>query len=227
MLNTSSAEKLAAILDQFSIPMFAVERASDTSDFALVCINRAHAEATGLASEGSQGVALRDLLSPKQANNVAGRYAECARTQSPLRYLETLTLPAGVQQWDTTIQPVRLASGADRVIGTAIQIAGDSRSEGTQITFDNIRYFSALADMQLQNLLSMFDAAREQGLFSNDSASRVSRLCGVCRSVQRSVEDIRQTVRLATPATSRTKSDLDSAGGSTLRALNESTAAEG
>ncbi|GFE49286.1 hypothetical protein So717_10390 [Roseobacter cerasinus] len=226
MLNTSSAEKLAAILDQFSIPMFAAERASHKSDFQIVCINRAHAEATGVKAEAARGATLRDMLPPRQADVVLGRYAECARTQSPLRYLETLTLPDGVQQWDTTIQPVRLASGGDRVIGTAIQIIGDSSSKGTQMTYDNIRYFSAMADMQLQNLLSMFDAARDQGLFSDDSVSRVSRLCSVCRSVQRSVEDIRETVRQAAPAASTAQTDLDTIGGNTLRALNDTAAAE-
>lgn len=226
MLNTTSAEKLAAILDQFSIPMFAAERASDKSDFEIICINRAHAEATGFEPATACGTSLRDLLPPPQADIVIGRYTECARTQRPLRYLETLALPGGVQQWDTTIQPVRLPSGGDRVIGTAIQIAVEAQSEGTQMTFDNIRYFSALADMQLQNLLGMFDAAREQGLFSDDSASRVSRLCCVCRSVQRSVEDIRETVRRATPDLSAEQGDPTPTGGSTLRALNESTGAE-
>lgn len=226
MLNTTSAEKLAAILDQFSVPMFAAERASHKGDFYIVCINRAHAEATGVKAEAARGVCPRDILPPRQADVVLSRYAECTRTQSPLRYRETLTLPDGVQQWDTTIQPVRLASGGDRVIGTAIQIVSDSASKDTQMTYDNIRYFSALADMQLQNLLSMFDAARDQGLFNDDSASRVSRLCSVCRSVQRSVEDIRETVREAAPAASTAQTDFHTIGGRTLRALNETAAAE-
>ncbi len=227
MLDTSSAENLAALLDQFSIPMFAAERATADHDFELICINRAHADATGFDPATARGVALRNLLPPNQAEIVIGRYTECTRTQSPQRYLETLTLPGGIQQWDTTIQPVRLPSGGDRVIGTAIQIAGDSPSDGTQMTYDDIRYFSAMADMQLQNLLSMFEAARDQGLFSDDSASRVTQLCCVCRSVQRSVEDIRETVRRARPETSGTPADLDQTGGDTLRALNDSTRSDG
>lgn len=95
------------------------------------------------------------------------------------------------------------------------------------MTYDNIRYFSALADMQLQNLLSMFEAARDQGLFSDDSASRVTRLCGVCRSVQRSVEDIRDTVRRADPAQEQERPRTeDNTGESTLRAIYDTARAD-
>ncbi|MCV3270091.1 PAS domain-containing protein [Roseobacter sinensis] len=226
MLNTASAEKLAAILDQFSVPMFAAERASKKGDFQLVCMNRARAEATGFEPGAARGRALRDLLPAHQADIVIGRYAECTRTQSPQRYLETLTLPGGVQTWDTTIQPIRLASGADRVIGTAIQVADNVPPSGSQIVYDDIRYFSALADMQLQNLLSMFEAARDQGLFNDDSASRINRLCCVCRSVQRSVEDIRETVRRANSELKGTPDGSEDSCGNILRVLNETTCAD-
>lgn len=223
MLDTDSADQLAAIFDQFSVPMFAAERASVQSEFKIVCINQAHAEATGFEPITLRDTAVRDLLPRTEADFAIGRYAECARTQNSLRYLETLTLPDGVQQWDTSIQPVQLAGGGDRVIGTTFKIADAENTNGAQMTYDNIRYFSALADMQLQNLLSMFEIARVQGLFNTDSAGRVHRLCGICRSVQRSVEDIRETVRRASPDPTQRKiertPDNDAADGQTLRAI--------
>lgn len=114
MLDTNSAEKLAAIMDQFSVPMFAAERASPKSEFKIICANEAHRLATGIEPNVMADVDLRSLLPADQADIVIGRYIECVRTQSPLRYLETLTLPQGVQQWDTTIQHVPLASGGAR-----------------------------------------------------------------------------------------------------------------
>ena len=223
MLDTGSADQLAAIIDQFSVPMFAAERASAQSEFKITCINRSHAEATGCTPEAMRDVALHDLLPPGEADIVSRRYAECADTRRDLRYQETLTLPHGVQHWDTSLQHIPLASGGDRVVGVAIKLASEGPVDGAHLTFDNIRFFSSLADMQLQNLLSMFEAARDQGLFSTDSASRVSRLCGICRSVQRSVEDIRETVRRAHPQAVRKEHHMPDLGGSTLRAIYDTT----
>lgn len=225
MLNTDSADQLAAIFNQFSVPMFAAERASEQSEFKIVCINHAHAKATGCQPDAMRYVAVRDLLPEEEANIVVGRYSECARTEGNIRYLETLTLPEGVQRWDTSIQHVRLASGGDRVIGTALRIADGHTSEGTQATLDNVRYFSTLADMQLQNLISMFEAARVQGLFNNDNVGRVARLGGICRSVQRSVEDIREAVRRGNPDLNRHQAreyiQIDDPGQRTMRAIYE------
>ncbi len=226
MLDTDSADHLAAIFNQFTVPMFAADRPSAQSEFKITCINQAHAEATGFQPEALRNVALRDLLPEGEAATVIGRYTECADGQKNIRYLETLTLPDGVQRWDTSIQHVPLADGGDRVIGTAFKVTGDQYAEGTRMTFDNIRFFSSLADMHLQNLVSMFETARDQGLFHNDSANRVSQLCSVCRSVQRSVEDIRETVRRAHPETagidSNAQAMLNDLGSSTLRALYDS-----
>ncbi len=226
MLDTSSADHLAAIFDQFTVPMFAADRPSTQSEFKIICTNQAHAEATGFQQDALRNVALRDLLPESEAAIVIARYTECANRRKNIRYLETLTLPDGVQRWDTSIQHVPLAGGGDRVIGTGFRITDDRHAEGTRMTFDNIRFFSSLADMHLQNLVSMFEAARDQGLFHNDSANRVAQLCSVCRSVQRSVEDIRETVRRAHPETAATENNaraiLNDLGSSTLRALYKS-----
>lgn len=225
MLDIDSADQLAAIFDQFSVPMFAAERPRAQNEFKILCVNQAYADVTGFQPGELRNAALHDLLPSCEADTVTGRYAECADTRHNMRYMHTLTLPKGVQQWDTSIQHVPLHCGGDRVIGTGLKVACDLSTEGTRTTFDNIRFFSSLADMQLQNLVSMFEAARDQGLFSTDSVSRITRLCGVCRSVQRSVEDIRETVRRAhpdgLPTQSTTRDTVENFGNSTWRALCE------
>ncbi|MEP2642567.1 PAS domain-containing protein [Roseobacter sp.] len=228
MLDTSSADKLAAILGQFSVPMFAADRASATSDFKVVCINQAHATASGLEPAALKGVSIRSILPRSEADILIDHYVECAHNRAPLRYLVTLTLPDGIKQWDTTIQHVPLASGGDRVVGTGLPLAIDAAKAGTQMTYDNVRYFSALADMQLQNLVSMFETAHQQGLFNSNSTSRVDQLCGICRTVQRSVEDIRETIRRADPHKPPTRAiKKGDVGESTLRALCETALAKG
>ncbi|MBW4706852.1 hypothetical protein KX928_03530 [Roseobacter sp. YSTF-M11] len=234
MFETQSADQLAALLDHFSVPMFAAERSNGEDFFKIVCTNEAHATATGLLSTSLRDVSIRDILPEPEALNVNGKYSQCADLHSDIRYFETLTMPQGIQHWDTSIQHVPLKSGGDRIIGTAFQVTSDRYADGNQITFDNIRFFSSLADMQLQNLVSMFEAARDQGLFSDDSAGRVTRLCGICRTVQRSVEDIKEAVQTANPAKPVPKEAhlmvkssghgdlMQELGGSTLRALFES-----
>ncbi|WP_298915933.1 hypothetical protein [uncultured Roseobacter sp.] len=234
MFDTHSADQLAALFDQFSVPMFAAERSSAQDDFKIICTNEAHAKASGLSTASMRDIEIRELLPQSEAQSVIGKYAQCADMHRDLRYFETLTMPKGLQHWDTSLQHVPLGSGGDRVIGTAFQITSDRYAEGNRITFDNIRFFSSLADMQLQNLVSMFEAARDQGLFTDDSAGRVTRLCGICRTVQRSVEDIKAAVRNADTirisenqksllSEANTADDLmQELGGKTLRALFES-----
>lgn len=199
MLDTHSADQLAGLLNQFSVPMFAAERPTGKHGFRYICINQTLSSATGFQPDTICGRDLCDFLPEKVAKIMMGNLTRCADMQQGFRCRETWETPLGWQEWDTTLQHVQLPSGADRVIGTAFQVTQDRSPDSERATFDNIRFHSSLAEMQLQNLVSLFEATRDQGLFSHDSLNRVTRLCGICRTVQRSVADIRDAVRQTRP----------------------------
>ena len=60
---------------------------------------------------------------------------------------------------------------------------------------DDIQYFSSMADLQLQNLISTFEIFRDRELFSIQNEQHIDKLAGMCRTVQRAVEDIKKVVR--------------------------------
>ncbi len=193
MLQVIPANQLSDLFDQFSVPMFAVERPSAEAAFRLVCINRAHAEATGLNPGGLGNKACHDLLPRGEANVVGRHIRSCAETRREVRFRETLSWPKGPQVWDTVLQHVLLDTGADRVVGTGLQISAPDRL-GSTATLEDVRFYSALADMQLHNLVALFDAAKDQEIFRRDNEDRTQRLSGACRSALRSVEDIRNVL---------------------------------
>ena len=197
MFNTHSADQLAALFDQFTIPMFAAERPGVGKDFRILCNNRAHAAATGFHDADLRGACPQDLLPAEEASKMAQRYSECADTRKDLRYLEVLHVPKGFVQWNTSLQYVPLKSGGDRVIGTSFQLDSNADPAQSDNLFDDVKYLTSLADLQLQNLVSIFETAHSGSLFTTESANRVAGLSGICRTVQQAVADIKSTVRRA------------------------------
>ncbi|WP_300032870.1 hypothetical protein [uncultured Roseobacter sp.] len=198
----------------------------------MVCINAAHQDASGLDAAHIRGAALGEFLPGDEAECTGQLYADCADADTDMRFYESLTLPSGVMHWDTCLQHVPLENGGSRVVGTTFQVLQQTDQDESRLVFDDIRFFSALADMQLQNLVSMFDAARKSELFCANSADRVAQLGSICRGVQKAVNDIQNIARQAgdkkAGKTCDTRSDSADAAlgetGETVRALVDSCA---
>ncbi|MFD2738335.1 hypothetical protein ACFSUD_02015 [Sulfitobacter aestuarii] len=233
MFDTSSPEELADLFDNFSVPMFAADRRSQGERFRLTCINRALERASGFMRIDGTGADLRDLLPPDEAEEVNRKYALCADNRCDVRYKEKLTMAHQVMEWDTSLQYVKLPDGRERIVGTAFQIIKSSQDAVKTLAFDDIQYFSSIADLQLQNLITIFETAANDEIFNADNMQRISKLSGVCRAVQRAVSDIKEVVRSSreqqeiglTSALLTNTSDpselLQGIGGNTLKALYE------
>ena len=197
MFSTRSASQLATLFDNFNVPMFAAQRARPDAPFSFMCGNSAWCAVSGLRAADMQGAEPADFLPEEEATAVQARFAGCAATSEDQRYFQSLTLPNGELHWDILLQHAPMRSKADRVVATAMPVLQDTAADTSRLVFDDIRFFSALADLQLQNLVSMFDAAQKSDLFCANSSERVATLSGICRGVQRAVEDIQDTVRRA------------------------------
>lgn len=235
MFSIQTAEKLAAIFDEFHTPIFAAERISPSAPFRMLAANKAYHRVTGFDGAMLRRSRIHDLFSRDQAQATLRRYQACVDGKTNIRYFEKLTGLHGTIQFDTSLQHVPLKGGADRVIGISLRVPDDLQNPGTQMVFDDIRFFAALADIQLQNLVSVFDLTQHHDLFCEDSDARVAQLAGICRGIQQAITDIRETLHerdKTEPATQphpfpdaapiKASDDL---GGWTLRALANRTRA--
>lgn len=233
MFDTSSPKELAELFDNFSVPMFAADRRAPGEGFKLVCINHALEKTSGFSYGDCQGADIYDLLPESEATEVSRKYALCADNRCDVRYREKLTMTNQILEWDTSLQFVKLPDGSERIVGTAFQIVKSRSDTLKTLAFDDIQYFSSIADLHLQNLISMFETAASEEIFNGNNLQRINKLTGVCRAVQRSVDDIKEVVRQTREAETRKTettlltntadpSDLlQEIGGSTLKALYE------
>ena len=233
MFDTDSPSDLAQLFDHFSVPMFAAERPASDAEFSLLCINKAHEKASGFRCSDLRGKTLGQLLSAEEALEVNRKYAACADARADLRYRETLSMGKGPQNWDTSLQHIAMPGGRDRVIGTSLLVTHQSVQPSNPAAFDDIQYFSSIADLQLQNLITVFEGATQGGMFTDENTQRVAKLNSICRTVQRAVYDIKDVIKKTkmnskyAPAgalineTSPTVEGLEGIGENTLRALYE------
>ena len=75
--------------------------------FVFEGLNPAHQRLTGLSSSEVAGREPSECLPPSIAAAVEERYRRCVEAGVPLRYQETLELPAGLRDWETSLAPVR------------------------------------------------------------------------------------------------------------------------
>lgn len=219
MFQNCSTEEITNILRSFHLPMFAAEREDAALPFRIVCTNDAHQRATGLPAALVEGNTPCDFLTPEEARTVAARYDSCATSGTDLRFVQKQRVGGQTVLWDTSLQYVPLDGGGERIIGTAVEVLQVSPYP----LHEDIRYFSSLAELQLQNLTTLLDVAQKQGLFREHSSDKVARLSALCRGVQRAVDDIRSTVHRAGHGPAETGISASDIGGSTLDALIKAT----
>ena len=66
-----------------------------------------------------------------------------------------------------------------------------------RLAFEDVRYFSSIADLQLENLSNAFSSATRRARVTPIDEERIMRLHAVCRTIQSTVADIKQVVRAA------------------------------
>lgn len=75
-------------------------------DFLFEALNPAQVRATGLATADVAGKRPEECLPAEVAAEVRRRYADCVRCGTAQRYEETLDLPGGRRDWETSLAPM-------------------------------------------------------------------------------------------------------------------------
>lgn len=99
---------LERLLNQFSVPMFALDRSGPQGVFRFVCINRGLEAAGETPSHQIVGRTIHDLLPKVEADIAHTRYVQCATQQSDVRFRDRFTTVGKPVVWDTTLQHVSL-----------------------------------------------------------------------------------------------------------------------
>lgn len=117
------------LFDHTRDAVFWVEVAPDGS-FTFGDTNAAHQQLTGLAEGFLRGKRPDEVLPPDMAAAVEARYRQAVSAEQPVRYEETLDLPAGLRHWDTELVPLADADGRiARLAGVARDLTERRRLE--------------------------------------------------------------------------------------------------
>lgn len=191
MFTTDDSVHLATLIDAFQVPMFVADADPRAQDkFTLRAINKAHSRASTVDALAVRDIPVEALLHAEDAKAVNANYARCIQSGEPLEYEENLALNGMSTRWHTTLVPTRSDSGRPRIIGNAVLVETQLADSGKRQVFEDINYFSVQSQFQLARVSAYLDALemkRDAGVSPND----LQILSALCRTVDRSLEDIR------------------------------------
>ena len=197
MLNDLSVAQLDQLLEQFSVPMFVIETQGPGSDFVITCLNSALEDLAGQSRSELLGRSILEIAATDAATDTARHYERCVQTRQTIRFAFLFGNENRATCWNKTLQYARSPEGYDRVIATAVKVPADTQDLQDRLAFEDVRYFSSIADLQLENLNNAFANATQQARVTPIDEERIMRLHAVCRTIQSTVADIKQVVRAA------------------------------
>ena len=186
MFSMSDHKELLSVLDYFEVPMFAAERATPAEPFRLIGVNAAHTGATTLTTAMVAGKTPHDILGPEDADAVASHYATCADRGKTIVYSETLNIAGRTRHWRTTLQPVAMADGFQRVIGIAMEVFNDQEIAGLTDT----SYYAAQAQIKVGQLEAFLTQLEERDDLPLDARAQAMMVAGLTRSLDAVLADI-------------------------------------
>ncbi len=197
MFDTLSNGQLETLLEQFTVPMFIIERHHSDTDFQMVGMNTALERLSDQPRDSIVGRSVFDMALTGGATDAGVHYLKCATTRSVVNFSYLLKRPDGEARCDVTLQYGQSPEGNDRIIATVIHMMLQGPELQDKIAFDDVSYFSSIADLQLENLSCAFSNASIDAQVTMIEEERIMRLHAVCRTIQRSVSDIKDIVRRA------------------------------
>lgn len=197
MFSTLTINELEQVLDQFFVPMFVIERDAPDGDFCLVGMNSAFVALSGYDRSDLSGRSLSTLAPGKMPKEALSFFQRCVTTRQTVRFAHIYEHDQTDVRWDTTLQYATSSEQHDRIIATAITAPCEQPVLQDRLAFEDLQYFSSIADLQLENLSSAFTCATKVARITPIDEARVMSLHAVCRTVQRSVADIKDIVHRA------------------------------
>ncbi|MEP5731648.1 MAG: PAS domain S-box protein [Sulfitobacter sp.] len=197
MFNTLSVAQLESLLNHFTVPMFVIETEGLSSAFQITGLNTAMEELSGVQRQDMVGRSIEEIAAEKAVKDTMEYYQQCVLTGQTIRFDFLFSKDQEESRWDQILQYTRSPEGYHRVIATAIKVPNERVAFEDRLAFEDVRYFSSIADLQLENLCSAFSNATTEARVTPMDEDRIMRLHAVCRTVQRTVGDIKQVVRAA------------------------------
>ncbi|MGC1502625.1 MAG: hypothetical protein WA782_00625 [Sulfitobacter sp.] len=197
MFNTLSFSQIEHVLDLFSVPMFVIERQEPANDFRLVGMNAALEQLVGQPRSRIHGRFISEICLIGLPDNVQESFQRCIAEKEVVHFTYLFLREGCEVRWDTTLQYACGLDELDRVIVTTLEIPQEHPLMLDRLAFEDVRYFSSIADLQLQNLNSAFSSATTEARVTPIDEERIMQLHTVCRTVHRSVADIQDIVRRA------------------------------
>ena len=197
MFNTLPLSQVEHVLELFSVPMFVIERQEPASDFRMVGMNAALERLVGQPRSAIHGRFISEIDLLGMPDKAQENFQRCVTEKEVVNFTYLFTQDECEVRWDTTLQYSRSPDEFDRVIATTIKVPQERPLMQDKLAFEDVRYFSSIADLQLENLSRAFSSATTEARVSPIDEERIMRLHAVCRTVQRSVADIQDIVRRA------------------------------
>lgn len=188
LLTSDDYQTLSNMLDAFAVPMFAAERRNPQSPFRMLCVNAAHSARTGWRCEEVKLKHTYEILPPADAAEVERRYARCADLDQPLTFDERLVLKGVSADWKTTLQPITLPDGRQRIIGTAIVL--DHPHD--RLRLQDAVFFAAKAQMQMGKIHRYLELAERRAELPLDMRNSTLSAMRVARNIDSILDEIRQ-----------------------------------
>lgn len=197
MFNTLSLSQIEHVLDLFSVPMFVISRQEPTSDFRLVGMNAALERLVGRPRSAIHGRSISEIDLIGMPDSAQENFLRCVENKEVIHFTYVFIQDDCEVRWDTTLQYSRSPDEYDRVIATTIKVPQEQPLLQDKLAFEDVRYFSSIADLQLENLSRAFSSVTTETQVTPIDEERIMRLHSVCRTVQRSITDIQEIVRRA------------------------------
>lgn len=195
MLSEEDADKLAANLDHFPVPMIAAERATKDDPFRMICLNAAHTRVSLMTNDAVGGALLTEVFPKDDARAVGKRFDDCVTTERILSYRETLMLGGRLTSWDTTLQPVRMCGTRQRVIALSLALSLPTDTSG----FTDAEFLAAKAQMQLTQVSALLAMLRNDPTLPGDARTGAVMTTKLTRTVEQTLMDLRMSVRSPRP----------------------------
>lgn len=196
MFDSLPISRLATMLTHFAFPMLIAERPDTSSEFRTVAMNAALEEIAG-PKDAICGMMLRDVFPSSDVDELAKAFRNGSGREDIQKVSSVIRSISGEVPCDLTLQFLRCSDGYDRIIATAQPYQRREIDLQDKTAFEDVRYFSSVADLQLENLNSAFLSVADLVQATTVSEERIMRLHAVCRTIQRTVSDIQNVVRQA------------------------------
>ena len=191
MFDTVPLGQINDLLQNFAVPMFIVERFTPGGEFVLICCNAEMEKLFGLTRGEILGCSPRNFTRNETAGTLARKFALCVEKGCEMRFRETLDVMGRQQPVDFALKSHKGPAQSERVVGVVTISRPSNRNTAGKLVLDDVKYFSQIAEFQLQNLIWVFESSEDPQLFTEQNRIRVEKLSGMCRSVQRAIADIR------------------------------------